>query len=186
MTFSYPMYKDFRDRNDVFSGVLARFPMEMAIVWRGQSERVQGELVSGNYFEVLGVAPSVGRLFNASDDRTPGAHPLAVLSYGYWQRKFGGDPSVINQALVVNGQPMTIIGVSRPGFGGVQVGRSADVLIPMMMKAQMTPTWDDLDNRKSRWATIIGRRRPAVTSTQVESQMNVLYRQINEQEIKDY
>src|SRR5262245_56217303 len=149
MTFSYPTYKDFRDRNESFSGVLARFPPASAIVWRGHAQPAQAERVSGHYFEVLGVAPSVGRLFNASDDRTPGAHPLAVLSYGYWQRKFGGDPSVINQALVVNGQPMTIIGVSQPGFGGLQVGRSADVLIPMMMKAQMTPTWDDLDHRQS-------------------------------------
>ena len=159
-TFSYPMYKDFRDRNEVFSGVLARFPMEMAIVWKGQSERVDGELVTGNYFEVLGVMPVVGRLFNAADDRTPGAHPVVVLSHGYWLRRFGGDPAVVNQTIVVNGHAMTIVGVSQPGFAGVQVGRSADVVVPMMMKAEMTPTWNDLDNRRSRWLTVMGRRRP--------------------------
>src|SRR5262245_19645145 len=185
MTFSYPMYKDFRDRNEVFSGVLARFPTQMTVVWKGQPERVDGELISGNYFEILGVTPAVGRVFNAADDRTPGAHPVAILSHGYWLRRFGGDPSVINQTLVVNGHPMTIVGVTQPGFAGIQVGRSADVVVPMMMKAQMTPTWNDLDNRRSRWLTIMGRRRPGVSMTQVESQMNVIYRQVNEQEIKD-
>jgi putative ABC transport system permease protein len=185
MTFSYPMYKDFRDQNAVFSGVLARFPTQMTVVWNGQSERVEGELVTGNYFEVLGVTPAVGRVFNAADDRTPGAHPVAILSHGYWLRRFGGDPSIVNQPLVVNGHAMTIVGVSQPGFAGIQVGRSADVVVPMMMKAEMTPTWNDLDNRRSRWLTILGRRRPGVSTAQVESQLNVVYRQVNAQEIKD-
>jgi putative ABC transport system permease protein len=185
MTFSYPMYKDFRDQNEVFSGVLARFPTQMTVVWKGQSERVEGELVTGNYFEVLGVTPAVGRVFNAADDRTPGAHPVAILSHGYWLRRFGGDPSILNQPLVVNGHAMSIVGVSQPGFAGIQVGRSADVVVPMMMKAEMTPTWNDLDNRRSRWLTIMGRRRPGVSTAQVESQLNVVYRQVNAQEIKD-
>ena len=100
MTFSYPMYTDFRDRNEVFNGLLARFPTAMTVVWQGRSERVSGDLVSGNYFDVLGVRPALGRVFNAADDKTPGAHPVAVLSHGFWQRRFGGDPSVLDQALV--------------------------------------------------------------------------------------
>ena len=185
MTFSYPMYQDFRDRNDVFSGVLARFPLSMTIVWRGASERAKGELVSGNYFEVLGVGPALGRVFNAADDQTPGAHPVAILSHGYWQRRFGGDPSVLNQTITVNGHPLTIVGVSARGFSGVQVGQAADVVVPLMMKAQMTPTWNDLDNRRSRWLTVMARLKPGVSRTQSEAAMNVIYRQINEQEIKD-
>jgi putative ABC transport system permease protein len=184
-TFSYPMYSDFRDQNRVFSGLLARFPAAMTVGWKGQAERVQGDLVSGNYFDVLGVRPALGRVFTAADDRIPGAHPVAVLSYGFWQRRFAGDPSVLNQTLTVNGHPLTIVGVSASGFSGVQVGTSSDVMVPLMMKPLMTPTWNDLDNRRSRWLTVIGRLAPGVSRDQAAGQMNVIYRQINEQEIKD-
>ncbi len=185
MTFSYPIYKDFRDRNEVFSGVLARVPLAMTAVWRGASERANGELVSGNYFEVLGIRPALGRLFTSADDLTPGGHPLAVISHGYWQRRFGGDPLILNQTITVNGHPLTIVGVSERGFTGVQVGQAVDISVPVMMKAQMTPTWNDLDNRRSRWLTIMARLKPGVSRTQSEAAMNVIYRQINEQEIKD-
>ena len=184
MTFSYPMYKDFRDGNEVFTGLMARFPMAMTIVWQGQAERVSGDLVSGNYFEVLGVRPAAGRLFNAADDRTPGAHPVAVLSHGFWTRRFGGDPSVLGQTLVVNGHPLTVVGVSGRGFQGLDVGNSSDVMVPMMMKPQMTPSWNDLDNRRSRWLNVIGRLKPGVTADQAKVQLDVLYRQINEQEVQ--
>jgi predicted permease len=185
MTFSYPMYKDFRDRNEVFTGVLARFPLAMTAVWRGASERANGELVSGNYFDVLGVQPALGRVLNEADDRTPGAHPVAVLSYGYWQRRFGGDPGVLNQTISVNGHPLSIVGVTERRFTGIQIGQSVDIMVPIMMKAQMTPTWNDLDNRRSRWLTVMARLKPGVSATQADAAMNVIYRQINEQEIKD-
>ncbi len=184
-TFSYPMYTDFRDRNKVFSGLLARFPLTMTVVWHGDAERAEGDLVSGNYFEVLGVRPAIGRVFNAADDRIPGGHPVALLSYGYWQRRFAGDPAVLNQTITVNGHPMTIVGVTAPGFSGLQVGTSSDVMVPLMMKPQMTPTWNDLDNRRSRWLTVIGRLAPGVSVAEASAQMNVIYRQINEQEIKE-
>ena len=162
MTFSYPMYRDFRDRNEVFAGVLARVPLAMTAVWRGVSERANGELVSGNYFDVLGIRPALGRLLTAADDQTPGAHPVAVISYGYWQRRFGGDPAIL-----------------------IQVGQAVDLMVPVMMKAQMTPTWNDLDNRRSRWVTVMARLKPGTSRQQAEAAMNVVYRQINEQEIKD-
>jgi predicted permease len=185
-TFSYPMYKDFRDRTEVFSGVLARFPMAMTIVWNGESERAGGELVTGSYFEVLGVRPALGRVFNAADDRTPGAHPVAVLSHGFWARRFGSSPAVLNQTITVNGHPLTIVGVSANGFNGLQVGGNADVMVPMMMKGQMTPAWNDLDNRRSRWVNVFARLKPGITPEQAEVQMNVVYNQIKEQEIAEY
>ena len=184
-TFSYPMYVDFRDRGgEVFSGLLARFPTSMTVVWRGRSERANGELVSGNYFDLLGVRPAVGRVLTAADDRTPGAHPVAVLTYGYWMRRFGGDPAVLDQTINVNGHPLSIVGVTAPGFTGLQAGQSSDVMVPMMMKAQMTPTWNDLDNRRSRWLNIFGRLKPGVSRREADAAMNVIYRQINEQEIQ--
>jgi len=179
------MYKDFRDRNEVFTGVLARFPLAMTAVWRGASERANGELVSGNYFDLLGVQPALGRVLNEADDRTPGAHAVAVLSYGYWQRRFGGDPGVLNQTISVNGHPLSIVGVTERRFSGIQIGQSVDIMVPIMMKAQMTPTWNDLDNRRSRWLTVMARLKPGVSATQADAAMNVIYRQINEQEIKD-
>ena len=156
----------------------------MTIAWEGRSERVNGDIVSGNYFDVLGVRPALGRVFTDSDDRTPGAHPVAVLSYGFWQRRFGGDPAVLDRTIVVNGHPMTIVGVSAAGFNGIQVGSNSDVVVPMMMKAQMTPTWNDLDNRRSRWVTIMGRLKPGVTAEAAEVQLNVVYKPINEEEVK--
>jgi predicted permease len=185
ITFSYPMYRDFRDHTEVFEGVLARFPVGLTLGWEGQSERVSGDLVSGNYFDVLGVRPAVGRVFTAADDRTPGAHPVVVLSYGFWQRRFAGDPSVLNRTLTLNGHAMTIVGVAARGFAGIEVGESPDVMVPMMMKAQMTPTWDDLENRRSRWVTVMARLKAGVSREQAEAQMNVLYRQILESEIRN-
>jgi predicted permease len=184
-TFSYPMYRDFRDRNDVFSGVLARVQVPMTVMFRGRAERVSGELVSGNFFDVLGARPEVGRLFTQSDDMTPGAHPVAILGNGYWTRRFGADPTVLNQSITLNGHPMTIVGVTAPGFTGVDIGSVSDVLVPLMMKAQMTPTWNDLDNKRSRWVNIFARLKPGVTMEQADAGMQVLYRQILEQDVKE-
>ena len=184
-TFSYPMYRDFREQNQVFDGIVGRFPASMTVVWRGQAERANGELITGNYFDVLGVRAAAGRVFNAADDQTPGAHPVAVLSHGYWMRRFGGDPGAIGQTITVNGHPLTIVGVSAAGFSGLQVGQAADIMVPMMMKPQMTPTWNDLDNRRSRWINLVARLKPGVSREQAASGLQVIYRQINEAEIKD-
>src|SRR6476646_7189114 len=94
-SFSYPMYQDLRDRNDVFSGVIARGGVQMNVSYGDQTERVQAELVSGNFFEVLGVKPWAGQLLTQNDDLNPGAHPVAVISYAFWQKRFGGDRSII-------------------------------------------------------------------------------------------
>jgi putative ABC transport system permease protein len=184
-TFSYPMYRDFRDQNTVFDGVLARFPAPLTLITNGQAERVNGELVSGNYLDVLGVRAHIGRTLTDGDDRTPGGHPVAMLTYRYWTRRFDRSPAVLNSSITLNGQPMTIVGVTPPGFFGIAVGENPDVLVPLMMKAQMTPTWDDLMNRRSRWVTIMARLKPNVSAQQAESAMNVVYRQINEQELRE-
>jgi predicted permease len=185
-TFSYPMYLDFRDRNEVFSGVLARIQVAATVSWKGRAERVTGELVSGNFFDVLGTRPHLGRLFAQSDDTTPGAHPIAILGHGYWTRRFGSDPTVLNQSITVNGHPMAIVGVAAPGFNGVDVGGASDVYVPIMMKAQMTPTWNDLDNRRSRWVNIFARLKPGLTMHQADAGMQVLFKQILEHDIKEY
>jgi predicted permease len=182
-TFSYPMYRDLRDGNQVFSGVLARFPASVTVSWRDQSERVAADLVSGNYFEVLGVRPALGRTFTAEDDRRAGEHLVVILSHGFWTRRFGADPEVLNQAVLVNGRAMTVVGVAPPGFHGIEVGRSPEVMVPLAMKAQVTPTWDERENRLARWVNVMARLKPGVSAEQADAGINVLYHQILEREL---
>jgi len=182
---SHPMFEDIRDRNQVFSGVLARFPTTLYLGHGGVGEAVEGSLVSGRFFEVLGVGAALGRVLTSEDDRTPGAHPVAVLSYGAWSRRFGQDPSIVGQTITVNGQPMTVVGVSAPGFRGIELGRSVDVFVPLMMKAQLTPLWNGLGDRRVMWLQVMARLAPGVTIQKAAAGMAVLYRQILETEAKD-
>ncbi len=184
-TFSYPMYVDLRDRNDVFDGLVGRFGASATLTQRGQAERVDVELVSGNTFEVLGVSPVLGRALTADDDRAPGAHPVVVLSYDYWRRRFAGSPAILNQAVTLNNTPMTIVGVAPPKFAGVAATQSPDLFAPLMMKAQLTPTWNDLDNRRSRWVNLVGRLKPGLTVEAAKARLDVVYQQINEFELKE-
>lgn len=177
-SFSYPMYKEIRDKNNVFSGLLARFPVSLSVAGEGQTERADGELVSGNYFDVLGVRPTLGRLLTDDDDRVAGAGTVVVLSHGYWSRHFGGDPNILNKTLTVNNVLMTIVGVTHEGFTGVQVGQAPDLFIPMTMKAQMTPNWDGLNEHKDYWLAIIGRLKRGLTADQAEQAFAPVYAQI--------
>src|SRR5271157_4623500 len=136
---SYPMYQDIRDKNQVFSGMFCKYGTILSLSFEGRTKLVSGELVSGNYFPVLGVGAALGRVFNASDDLMQGGHPLAVLSYGYWKTRFGGDRGVIGKKIVVNGYPLTIVGVSEQGFYGVQPGYSPQIRIPMTMQDSLPP-----------------------------------------------
>jgi predicted permease len=182
-SFSYPMYKDLRDRNDVFSGVLARGGTQLNVSYGDQTERVRGELVSGNFFEMLGVRPWAGRLFTQDDDRTPGAHPVAVLSYGYWEKRFGKDPNLIGKTIVVNEYPLTVIGVTAPGFYGVNLSDSPDVRVPMMMTPVFNPLPPTrLQSWRHQWLTLMARRKAEVSQEQAQASLNVLYRQLREAE----
>src|SRR6185295_13382408 len=118
---SYPMYAAMRDGNDVFSGMFSRFGYAFQVGESVQPERVNGEVVSGTYFTVLGVRAAAGRLFTAEDDRSPGGHPVAVLSHSFWATRFGADPSAVGRSMTVNGRPYTIVGVAAPGFEGVEL-----------------------------------------------------------------
>ena len=102
------------------------------------------------------------------DDLTPGAHQVAVLSHGFWTRRFSADPTVLNQTMVINGQLMEIIGVTQEGFAGVQVGQTPDIFIPITMKAQMTPNWDGLGDRKDYWLNILGRLAPGTAASRLK------------------
>jgi putative ABC transport system permease protein len=181
--FSYPMYKDLRDHNSVFSGLIATDWTRVGVQWNNQPELVTAELVSGNYFDVLGVRPALGRVLVAADDVVPDANPVVVLSFSYWQRRFGSDPSIVNQSLVVNGRPFTILGVAAPGFHSVVMGDTPDLFAPMTMVAQIMPGAWALDDRRSAWLNMVGKLQPGLTREQAEAGIAPLWYSIRSEEL---
>jgi len=167
---SYPLSLEIAKRNDLFDGVIARSGVDKA-PFRASGDRpetAQREFVSGNYFEVLGVAPAIGRLFTADDNRTPHAHPLVVLSNDFWRRRFAADPAVLGRTVVVDGHPLTVIGVAAPGFRGVEVDHHPDLWVPAMM------TDEEIMEPGMHWLWIMGRRRPEISRRQAQAAIDVL------------
>jgi putative ABC transport system permease protein len=183
--YSYPMYRDLRDKNTVFSGLLATDQVQVGIQWHNQPELVSGELVSGNYFDVLGVKPAMGRMLVQSDDEAQEKTPVVVLSYGYWQRRFGSDPRIVNDTILINSHPFTVVGVAPPGFKSFVLGQAPAVFAPMMMKQEITPGWNDLDNRRSIWLNVIGRLKPGMTLLQAQTGLAPLWHSLREDELKE-
>jgi predicted permease len=184
-TFSYPMYKDFRDRAPMFNGVLAWLPAQVSWALQGRTELVQANLVTGNFFDVLGVETALGRPLTPDDDRVAGAGTVAVLSHGFWEEKLGSDPGVLNRTVSINGHSMTIIGVAERGFQGLAVGESPALFIPVTMEPQILSFGNILDDRRSMWLNVIARLRPGITARSAESAMNVFWRPILEAELKE-
>jgi putative ABC transport system permease protein len=135
-SWSYPNYRDFRDRATL-TDVIGQDDLRLSVAVNGQAERAYGALVSGNYFQVLGIQPALGRLISTEDDRNPGGHPVIVISHGYWQRRFGSDPNIVGREVSVNNTPMTVIGVTQEGFLGSFLGIASAAFIPMAMQPQM-------------------------------------------------
>ena len=173
---SYPMYAGLREGAEVFSGMFAVVGFAIQVGESVQPERVYAELVSGTYFPVLGVRPAHGRLFTEDDDRSPGGHPLAVLSHAFWTSHFGASPAAVGRTMVVNGRSYTIVGVAEEGFDGVELGRPAQVFVPLMMKPQITPAWNGLDERLNRWVRVFGRLRPGLTPQQARLALEPAFR----------
>ncbi len=182
---SYPMYSDFRDNNQVFSGMFCRFPAYASLTFDGQTERVTSELVSGTYFQVLGVGAALGRTITPDDDKVPGGHPLAMLSYSYWKTRFASDPAIVGKTVVINGNNMTVIGVAQQGFDGVELGYVTQLFVPVMMKAQITPLWDGMKDRRWRWVNAFGRLKPGVSMTQAQASLQPFFHGMLEMEVKD-
>jgi predicted permease len=173
--FSYPMFRDLRDHNTVFDGIAARFPTPLNLTHNNRSERIAAELVSGTYFDTLGLSTFIGRGITREDDRVPGAHPIVVLTYNFWRSRFNGNPGVLNQKVLLNGHPMTVVGVTAPGYHGFDVGERIDALVPTMMKNQMTPSWGGLDQRRILWLQLVGRLSPGVSAAQARASLEPYY-----------
>jgi predicted permease len=188
--FSYPMYQDLRadlpNGGAVFSGVVARCGVPVSVSWNGQTERARAEIVSGNLFQVLGVSAAIGRAFTPEDDGAPGAHPVVMLSHDYWVRRFAGEPGVLNVKVAINGHPMIVIGIAPAGFRGVLSGENPEVFVPIAMKREITPTWDGLTDRRTRWLNILARLKPRVSPLQAQAAIETVYRPILESEVKQF
>jgi putative ABC transport system permease protein len=172
--FSYPMYRDLRDNNEVLSGLIASSRASVGAVWNGHPEAIEAEIVTGNYFETLGVKPALGRLFVSSDETTEGANPVAVLSFDYWKTHLGEAP-VLDKPLLINGSPFTIIGVSAPGFHSMVWGERPGVFVPITMQRTILPEWTYLKDRRSYWLNVVGRLRPGITLTRASASLNALF-----------
>ena len=177
-TFSYPNYKDFRDRNEVFSGLIAYRFQPLSLSHEGINERVWGFEVSGNYFEVLGVGAALGRVISSEDDLTPGGHPVAVMSYKCWQQRFGADQSIIGKEVIVNGRSYMIIGVAPQGFYGTEVVSAPDLWFPVAMQAQLEIGNSWLNDRRVEGVFVQGRLKPEVTTARAQTALNAIALQL--------
>ena len=176
-SFSYPFFRELRDKNAVFSGMFAHDVAPMSMSGGGQTERVLGELVSGNFFSVLGVSARLGRVFSEADDQAPGAHPVAVISYNFWQRRFGADPQIVGQMISLNGYPFTVVGVAAQGFHGVEVGVAPDVRIPILMDGQVRPSPGPpiFERRGTTWLRVMARLKPDISVAQAQAATDTVF-----------
>jgi putative ABC transport system permease protein len=187
--FSYPMYKDLRDQNQVFQGILAADRAFIGVTWRNQAENKDAEVVTGNFFQLLGLKPAVGRLFTQQDDTSKNANPVVVLSYDYWRTRFSASRDVVGQLVLINGHPFTILGVAPENFHTAIGGYRPGVFIPMSMLEVAMP-WvaprDNLNNHQSIWLTMVARRKPGVTITQAEASLGPLWHSLRAYELTLY
>jgi len=182
-SFSYPVFRGLQEHQTPFTGLAGARTTTASLAYDGEALAGVAHRVSGNYFAVLGVQPVIGRLLDEGDDRTPSAHPVAVLSYRYWTSRWGADPSVLNRKINVNGCPMTIVGVAEKGFDGERRGTSVDVFVPISMNREMTPEWDGFEDRRDHWVTLFGRLKPGLTPESAAAAINLAYRAELEEEI---
>jgi len=183
---SYPLYQDLQKKAEPFADVLCRRLIDASISVDNQTERVQAEMVSGNYFSLLGVGPAAGRLFNSQeDDQIYRGHPVVVISYGYWVSRFARDPQVVGKKILVNDYPMTIAGVSAQGFVGLDPASSPQIRVPILMKPIMMPDfeWLHMDDRRARWVQVFARLKPGYTVESAQAPVQGLFTQIRAYEM---
>ena len=173
VVFSYAMFRDLGRDQTVFTGIASHRVFGANLAYRGQTASSQGMLVSGSYFSVLGLNPAVGRLIGTGDDSAVGESPVVVLSFSYWRERFDASPGVMGETLVVNGQPMTIIGVAPEGFDGTTLGSRPRIFVPIAMRGILSGV-DTFENRRSYWAYLFARLKPGVSIEQVRTGLNVL------------
>lgn len=180
-TFSFPAYRDLRDRNDSLAGLLAFRFAPMSIDRDGRAMRVWGYLVTGNYFDVLGIQPAAGRFFHQSEDQPPSPSPLAVVSYDCWMGRFGGDPAIVGATVRINGGAYQVLGVAPRGFVGTELFYRPDVWVPMTMEPQIEARASWLEDRRTENAMLVGRLKPGVTMAGAEADLRSIATALGQQ-----
>jgi predicted permease len=183
---SYPLYQDLQQKAEPLSEVLCRRLTPTSFGVDNQTERVEAEMVSGNYFSMLGVKPAIGRVFNTrEDDQVYRGHPTVVLSYGYWVSRFARDPGVVGKKVRVNDYPMTIVGVSAEGFAGLDPAQAPQIRVPILMKDIMMPDfgWLQMDDRRARWVQVFARLKPGYSVESSQPALQGLFTQIRAYEM---
>lgn len=185
--FSYPLYRDLSSATtQIFSGVLARAHGHFTSVTlrrNTDTQRIAAELVSGNYFSLLGVRPWRGRLLTDSDN-DPNSNGTVVLSYGFWEREFGQDPGIVNQTIRLNNHPFVVAGIAPPSFYGISLGEITDVYVPVAMVHRLQPDEQDpLPDRNYAWLSLIARLKPGVTMEQAQSALAVIYPPLRDKQL---
>jgi putative ABC transport system permease protein len=187
--FSYPMYKDLRDQNQVFQGILAADKTGVGISWHNQAENKDAEVVTGNYFQLLGLQPAAGRLMTQQDDTAKNANPVVVLSYDYWKSRFATSRDIVGQTVLINGHPFSILGVAPANFNTVIGGYKPCVFIPVSM-ADIAMPWmnsrDNLTNHQSIWLTLVARLKPGVSASQAQASLGPLWHTLRAYELTLY
>ena len=178
--FSYPGYRTLQAHTPVFAGVLGSAPVMLAIAGQDHTEQTWGEIVSGNYFDVLGMRPALGRLLTPADDAQRAGNPYTVLSYAYWQSRFGGNPAILDTTLHLNGQPFQVVGVAAPGYTGLSPEETPALFVPMAMETALGGRKDFLDDPNQRWMNVLARLKPGVSLAQAEAAMAPTWRSVRQ------
>ncbi len=183
---SYPIYQDYQKRAAPLAEVVCRRLVPASVSIDNRTERLEAELVSGNFFTMLGVRPAAGRVFNSKeDDQVYQGHPVVVLAYDYWVSRFARDPRILGKKILVNDYPMTIVGVSQAGFAGIDPARSPQIRVPILMKPVMLPDWDwlKIGDRRARWVQVFARLKPGYTAESAKAPLQTLFTQIRRHEM---
>ena len=176
---SYPDYLAYRDNNKSFSGITATSVTPLNFSNGLQTDVILGEIVTANYFTVLGVNAASGRTFLPEEDINRGANPVAVIGYSFWENRFNSDPNLVGKPITLNGQAFTVVGIAPKEFTGSMVMFKPDIWVPMMMQAQLMPTHPDwLDNRRLDWLNLMARLKPGVSMEQAQADLNLIDRQL--------
>lgn len=175
--FSYPEFSDYRAQNQVFSGLLAFSRTQFELGVNDRIERVAGEYVSNNYFDVLGVSAARGRTFSPGEDKGPGMQPVVVVSDSFWRKRFGATQDLIGQTVMLNGITLTVAGIVPPDFNGMMLEDPTEIWVPVLMHPQLAQS-KFIENRKDRWLQLLARLKPGVSQAQAESGLDLLAQQI--------
>jgi putative ABC transport system permease protein len=181
--FSYPSYRELRDKNTELTSLVADAETQVGVRWSNQPELASAELISGNYFDALGIVPSAGRLILPADDVAQNGNPVVVLSFSYWKSRFNSDPAAIEKALLVNGHPFTIVGVAPPGFKSVISGYAPKVFFPLSATPIVNPMMDQPYDIRSAWLTLTARLKSGTSRAAAEAGINPLWHSIRASEM---